>query len=436
MVAAFGSGRRCRGPGEGHRLRQGARAVRLAAHREAGLHPQADPALRRQARGRPRLHRGGGRPPGRRRDRPAGRRAPSPSSSRPRPANACADAAIQALGGYGYISEYDVEKIKRDVKITTIYEGTSEIQQLIISTFRWRSTVSPRAPSTRRCAEQMDTVHAGTVRPQGRRASRRIVRLLNRLFEEVHKAKATRQQHVMFQLADPGLASPRPAPALVRQGRRARRGAGYGCRREASEYPGPLRPRQRCFGRTDAPSPSPTRSSTDRACGRRPRPDAILESSGFDYAGISGRADHRHGRSTQPRSRRHSHEQTSAALLKTVRRRPRPLRLRGRRRRPAQGARWSRSSTRSPSTRWATWSASARGEGPTVMVAAHMDEIGADGLAHRRRRLPAVRPRGRLVRPDHPRAARAHPHRATASASPASSARGRRTSWTPKTARR
>ncbi len=46
-------------------------------------------------------------------------------------ANSCADAAIQALGGYGYICEYDVEKIKRDVKITTIYEGTSEIQQLI-----------------------------------------------------------------------------------------------------------------------------------------------------------------------------------------------------------------------------------------------------------------------------------------------------------------
>ena len=55
--------------------------------------------------------------------------------------NACADAAIQALGGYGYIREYDVEKIKRDVKITTIYEGTSEILQLIISTFRWRETV-------------------------------------------------------------------------------------------------------------------------------------------------------------------------------------------------------------------------------------------------------------------------------------------------------
>ncbi|MCD6225000.1 MAG: acyl-CoA dehydrogenase family protein, partial [Deltaproteobacteria bacterium] len=48
-------------------------------------------------------------------------------------ANKAADDAIQALGGYGYICEYEVEKIKRDVKVTCIYEGTSEIQQNIIS---------------------------------------------------------------------------------------------------------------------------------------------------------------------------------------------------------------------------------------------------------------------------------------------------------------
>jgi alkylation response protein AidB-like acyl-CoA dehydrogenase len=41
--------------------------------------------------------------------------------------NAAADAAIQAHGGYGYIHEYEVEKIRRDVRITTIFEGTSEI---------------------------------------------------------------------------------------------------------------------------------------------------------------------------------------------------------------------------------------------------------------------------------------------------------------------
>lgn len=43
-----------------------------------------------------------------------------------------ADAAIQTLGGYGYMGEYRVEKFFRDAKITEIYEGTSEIQRLTI----------------------------------------------------------------------------------------------------------------------------------------------------------------------------------------------------------------------------------------------------------------------------------------------------------------
>jgi len=45
---------------------------------------------------------------------------------------ACYD-AIQILGGYGYTSDFPVERYARDARITTIYEGTSEIQRLIIS---------------------------------------------------------------------------------------------------------------------------------------------------------------------------------------------------------------------------------------------------------------------------------------------------------------
>jgi len=41
--------------------------------------------------------------------------------------------AVQILGGYGYVREYHVERMMRDAKITQIYEGTSEIQQLVIS---------------------------------------------------------------------------------------------------------------------------------------------------------------------------------------------------------------------------------------------------------------------------------------------------------------
>ncbi|MET1056759.1 MAG: acyl-CoA dehydrogenase [Pedobacter sp.] len=41
--------------------------------------------------------------------------------------------AVQVHGGYGFVKEYHVERLMRDAKITQIYEGTSEIQQLVIS---------------------------------------------------------------------------------------------------------------------------------------------------------------------------------------------------------------------------------------------------------------------------------------------------------------
>jgi alkylation response protein AidB-like acyl-CoA dehydrogenase len=40
---------------------------------------------------------------------------------------------VQVLGGYGYITEYPVERMMRDAKITQIYEGTNEIQRVIIA---------------------------------------------------------------------------------------------------------------------------------------------------------------------------------------------------------------------------------------------------------------------------------------------------------------
>ncbi|MBW8381938.1 MAG: acyl-CoA dehydrogenase, partial [Youngiibacter sp.] len=43
--------------------------------------------------------------------------------------------AIQLLGGYGYTREYPVERMYRDAKITEIYEGTSEVQRMVVSAF-------------------------------------------------------------------------------------------------------------------------------------------------------------------------------------------------------------------------------------------------------------------------------------------------------------
>ncbi|MSO44018.1 MAG: acyl-CoA dehydrogenase [Thermoleophilia bacterium] len=44
-----------------------------------------------------------------------------------------ADTAVQTLGGYGYSAEYDAERYYRDAKITEIYEGTSQIQRMVIA---------------------------------------------------------------------------------------------------------------------------------------------------------------------------------------------------------------------------------------------------------------------------------------------------------------
>ena len=48
-------------------------------------------------------------------------------------ANAIAARAVQIFGGYGYSKEYPVERYYRDARVTTIYEGTSEIQRMVIS---------------------------------------------------------------------------------------------------------------------------------------------------------------------------------------------------------------------------------------------------------------------------------------------------------------
>ena len=57
--------------------------------------------------------------------------------------------AIQVLGGYGYTKEFPVERYYRDAKITEIYEGTSEIQRLVIA----------RRSSRRASARQVGSCH-------------------------------------------------------------------------------------------------------------------------------------------------------------------------------------------------------------------------------------------------------------------------------------
>lgn len=116
-------------------------------------------------------------------------------------ANKTADDAMQALGGYGYVTEFEVEKIKRDVKITCIYEGTSEIQQNIISTFRWRTTRKTKGEFYNALATEMETLDKEY--PQlGARFYGLAARAINRAVDLAHEHRLTRAQYVMFALAD------------------------------------------------------------------------------------------------------------------------------------------------------------------------------------------------------------------------------------------
>jgi alkylation response protein AidB-like acyl-CoA dehydrogenase len=116
-------------------------------------------------------------------------------------ANRAADDAMQALGGYGYINEYGVEKIKRDVKITCIYEGTSEIQQNIISTFRWKKTRKTKGEFYAGIADEMDRLESACS-DAGCRYISLAARALNQTIFLANDHRLTREQFIMFNLAD------------------------------------------------------------------------------------------------------------------------------------------------------------------------------------------------------------------------------------------
>ncbi len=116
-------------------------------------------------------------------------------------ADKTADDAIQGLGGYGYIAEYEIEKIKRDVRITRIYEGTSEIQQNIISTFRWKKAWKTKGEFYLSIYNEMEKLNS-SVTDAGYRYYGLSAKALNDTITLVHENKLTRQQYVMFLLAD------------------------------------------------------------------------------------------------------------------------------------------------------------------------------------------------------------------------------------------
>ncbi|MBX7222215.1 MAG: acyl-CoA dehydrogenase family protein [Blastocatellia bacterium] len=115
--------------------------------------------------------------------------------------NAAADAAIQALGGYGYTKEYMVEKYRRDVRITTIYEGTSEIMEMTISRDRWQSHLKTRGQHYHDKAKALETLHLK--HPQaGADISALALHALAEVLERARVNKLTRHQHMLFRLGE------------------------------------------------------------------------------------------------------------------------------------------------------------------------------------------------------------------------------------------
>ena len=122
---------------------------------------------------------------------------------------AAADAAIQALGGYGYTREYMVEKIRRDVRITSIYEGTSEILEMTVGRDYWQQHLKTRGQFFRDEASKLRDAPIAAL----------ALETLAELLERARLARLTRHQHILLRLGEL-VAKAEGAAALARRAAR------------------------------------------------------------------------------------------------------------------------------------------------------------------------------------------------------------------------
>src|SRR6516165_1939439 len=115
--------------------------------------------------------------------------------------NAAAEASIQALGGYGYTHEYMVEKIKRDVRITTIYEGTSEIMEMTIGRDRWQIHLKTRGQHYHDQAKKFEELHSKHPNV-GADTAALALHALAEVLEKARVARLTRFQHILLRLGE------------------------------------------------------------------------------------------------------------------------------------------------------------------------------------------------------------------------------------------
>ncbi|MGO9882563.1 MAG: acyl-CoA dehydrogenase family protein [Solirubrobacteraceae bacterium] len=136
--------------------------------------------------------------------------------------DAAADAAIQALGGYGYTHEYVVEKVKRDVRITRIYEGTSEIMEMTIARGRWQEHLKTRGDHYHEIARGLDALELAQP-ALGADTAALAHHALAGVLEACRTARLTRHQHLLLRLGELE-ARVEGAGALARRAGRAARG--------------------------------------------------------------------------------------------------------------------------------------------------------------------------------------------------------------------
>ncbi|MGZ6796613.1 MAG: acyl-CoA dehydrogenase family protein [Nocardioidaceae bacterium] len=128
---------------------------------------------------------------------------------------AAADAAIQAHGGYGYTRPYLVEKMRRDVRITTIYEGTSEIMEMTVARDRWQQHLKTRGTYYTDLADQVRALHASHP-AVGADVAALALACLGGVLEACRVGRLTRNQHVLLRLGEL-VAYAEAAAALVRR---------------------------------------------------------------------------------------------------------------------------------------------------------------------------------------------------------------------------
>jgi alkylation response protein AidB-like acyl-CoA dehydrogenase len=127
------------------------------------------------------------------------------------------------LGGYGYTREFMVEKIKRDARITRIYEGTSEIMEMTISRDRWQSHLKTHGQFYHDLARQLEQLDKQNDK-LGAQTISHCLHGLAELLEVARSQRLTRHQHILFRLGEL-IAHAEGAASLARRAARAFQGS-------------------------------------------------------------------------------------------------------------------------------------------------------------------------------------------------------------------